>query len=80
MDYILFIILVIFIISIIVITSKIKTAKKLEAKLLNSFGKIPSQKKYIFESIDSYHKHKQRNSDNSYIIDNNQIYSLTKIK
>lgn len=52
------------------IISNIKSAKKLKLKIIDSFGKIPNQKKCEFESIESYHRYKKTNLSNSNTIDN----------
>lgn len=70
MNYIPFIIIIIFVIIIIMIISNIRSAKKLKSKLINSFGKIPEQRKYKFESIENYHNYKKASSNNSNTIDN----------
>ncbi|WP_312698998.1 MutS-related protein [Sedimentibacter sp.] len=69
MDYILFFIFTGFIIIFLLIMSHVKSTKKLKLFLINSFGKIPEQKKCEFESISSYHRYKNANNDNLNTID-----------
>lgn len=69
MDYILFFIFIGFIVAILLIMSRIRATKKLKLFLINSFGKIPNQKKCEFESIESYHRYKKANNDNLNSID-----------
>lgn len=69
MDYILYIILLTFIVIVALIISNIKARKKLKTFLINSFGKVPDQKKVEFDSIATYHRYKLANLNNPNIID-----------
>lgn len=70
MNYIQFFIIPIFIVAILLIISNIRSTKKLKSRLIESFGKIPEQRKYEFKSIESYHRYKEEKYNNSNIIDN----------
>lgn len=69
MQYIIIIAIVTIVITLAMIISHIKATKKLRARLTESFGKMPEQKKCEFESIESYHRHKKEHPINSEIID-----------
>ncbi len=69
MQYITIIAIVTIVVTLAMIISHIKATKKLKARLTESFGKVPEQKKCEFESIESYHRHKKEHLINSEIID-----------
>ena len=69
MNYTSYFILIALIMIFILIISNISATKKLKLKLIDSFGKIPTQTKYEFESIGSYHRYKTANSGNYDAID-----------
>lgn len=69
MHYIWLFILIAFTIIYSLIVSGIKATKKLKSMLINSFGKIPNQKRCEFESIGSYHRYKIANLGVSDTID-----------
>ena len=69
MDYIWYFILLAIIVVFSLIISNIRATKRLKALLINSFGKIPKQKKCEFESIAAYHRYKLANLNESNIID-----------
>jgi DNA mismatch repair ATPase MutS len=69
MDYIWYFILLAIIVVIALIISNIRATKRLKALLINSFGKIPAQKKCEFESIAAYHRYKLANLSDSNVID-----------
>ncbi|WP_312812370.1 MutS-related protein [Sedimentibacter sp.] len=69
MNYTWFFILIGFIVVFLLIISHMKATKKLKLFLINSFGKIPNQKKCEFESIESYHRYKKANIDDFNTID-----------
>jgi DNA mismatch repair ATPase MutS len=62
--------IIIFATIILIIISNIRSTKKLKSRLISSFGKIPEQRKYKFESIETYHSYNKAISDNSNTIDN----------
>ena len=69
MDYTLYLTFLAFIVVFTLIISNIRARKKLKLQLINSFGKIPEQKKCDFESIGIYHRYKLSNFNDSNIID-----------
>lgn len=69
MDYTLYFILLALIVAFALIISNIRAAKKLKLLLINSFGKVPKQKKCDFESIATYHRYKLANLSETNIID-----------
>jgi DNA mismatch repair ATPase MutS len=70
MNYTTYFILIALIMIVALIISNIRANKKLKLRLIDSFGKIPNQKKYEFESIGSYHRYKTANLGNFDAIDN----------
>ena len=69
MDYALYLIILALIVTFGLIISNIRSRKKLKSLLIDSFGKIPGQKKCEFESIETYHRYKLANTDETNIID-----------
>ena len=69
MKYASYLILVVLIMIFLLIMSNIRTVKKRKLELIDSFGKIPNQKKYMFESIGSYHRYKTASLGNYDAID-----------
>lgn len=69
MDLTLYFILLALIVAFALIISNVRAANRLKSLLINTFGKIPGQKKCDFESIAAYHRYKSANPGESNIID-----------
>lgn len=69
MSYLLYLAVFALVITIALIISSIRSNINLKRNLVDSFGKIPLQKKCDFESIGSYHRYKKTHNDNLEAID-----------
>jgi len=69
MSYLLYLTIFASVITIALIISSIRSNINLKKNLVDSFGKIPKQKKYDFESIGSYYRYKKAHNDNLEAID-----------
>lgn len=69
MNYALYLTILAVIVAFGLIISNIRSRKRLKSFLIDSFGKIPEQKKCEFKSIETYYRYKLANTDETNIID-----------